>query len=405
MQKNRVVTLLILTNLAVLGATGFSASRAFGADILETLDATRIEGKLKSITDKQVVFVSGGVDKVFPVSDVAGITLGLSTDVMKAKGRQIVTTVSGHLFVTRKLLTKEENVVFGNSLLGDISIDFGRVSDLILPKVDFTPESVINRCKRRGLVAENVDMLIIERSDGNWVGAEGTFLGLTVDDVLFLVGGVERKKVRTACPAVRFSSLTKPTPTVGTIIGKRGTRVNFTSLTFKDTEVAIDAPGIGARKIDLKNIARIILKSDRVVKLADVEPAKVKEYGFFDKSFKYRSNLAVSGKPITLDGKIYPSGLGVHSFCELTYNLDKKFVKFVSMVGIDDSVKPLGDAEIVFLCDGKVVKKIRVQGKDKPVNVIVNVKGAKEFTIRVDFGADGLGVSDHVDFAGARLLK
>ena len=407
MKKNRVANFVTVTCIAVLGVTGMLADHAFGADIIETLEATCELGSVKSVTAKQVVIVIDGKEKVFPTQDVASITLGQAQDTMKEKGRHVVTTVSGHVFVasSRSLITEGEDLKFTNSLLGEVTLGFGRISDVFMPKPQITPESVRNRCQRLELLSKSFDMLVIQRNDGNWIGAEGTFHGITENEIVFIVDDQQRKKARSSCPAIRLSSLTKPTATVGEIVSSNGTIVKFTSLTLEGKQITIEAPGLGLRTVDREKVAMIQMTSGRVVNLAEIEPAAVKEYGYFDETFNFRKNLSVSGKPIKLGGKIYPLGLGMHSFSEITWNIDGKFVKFVSLVGIDDSVKPLGDASVVFLCDGKVVKTIRVEGKKAATNVIVDVKDVKKLTVRVGFGEDGLGVSDHVDLAGARFIK
>ena len=48
---------------------------------------------------------------------------------------------------------------------------------------------------------------------------------------------------------------------------------------------------------------------------------------------------------------------------------------------------------------------LRITGKGKPQPVRVKLTGVKTFVIRVDYGKDLLDSGDHVDLAGARLIK
>ena len=113
---------------------------------------------------------------------------------------------------------------------------------------------------------------------------------------------------------------------------------------------------------------------------------------------RLRSVLSSCGRSI--------GGIGVHSFSELTYNVKGQYSKFVAYVGIDDSVKPNGNVSVEILGDGKVLKKIdSVTGKDKMKQISVNIAGIKKLTLRVNFGSDKLGIGDHLDFAGAKLIK
>ena len=86
-----------------------------------------------------------------------------------------------------------------------------------------------------------------------------------------------------------------------------------------------------------------------------------------------------------------------------------------AVVGIDDAVRPGGDATLEFFADGKslvvqgpagkLTGPIRLRGADDPMPIRMDLTDAKSLTVRVGFGPDGLDVSDHVDLANARLIK
>jgi len=79
---------------------------------------------------------------------------------------------------------------------------------------------------------------------------------------------------------------------------------------------------------------------------------------------------------------------------------------FVTMAGIDDAVRPRGDAALTVLGDGKeLLAPLRLRGQDAAKRVRVEVEGVKRLVVRVGFGEDGLDVADHVDLADARLIR
>jgi len=154
------------------------------------------------------------------------------------------------------------------------------------------------------------------------------------------------------------------------------------------------------------SVATMSFASDRVTDLASLKPVAVKAHGFFDKAPKHRVNRSAGGGPLLLAGRTFPRGLGVRSFTELTYDLAGGYKSLVATVGIDDSVRPAGDARVTVLGDGKVLgKPVGVRGQDAPRQVRVDVTGVKRLTLRVDFGADQLDVADHVNIVAARLIK
>ncbi len=180
----------------------------------------------------------------------------------------------------------------------------------------------------------------------------------------------------------------------------------FTSVALSAGKLSLSVPSLGTVQIDRKVIASIRFVSQRVTNLADMKPSAVKQYGFFDQGFPYRVDRSVAGGALRLGGRAYRTGLGLHSYAKLTYKLDGAYTSFVAVVGIDESVHPNGDAQLTFLGDGKeLIPKLRLTGKDKPQTVRIKLKGVRNFTIQVGFGADDLDVSDHVNVAAARLIK
>ena len=70
------------------------------------------------------------------------------------------------------------------------------------------------------------------------------------------------------------------------------------------------------------------------------------------------------------------------------------------------SVSPVVGQRLTFLGDGKkLLAPLRITGRGKPQAVRIPLTGVKSLVIRLDYGKDQLDVGDHVDFAGARLIK
>jgi hypothetical protein len=115
---------------------------------------------------------------------------------------------------------------------------------------------------------------------------------------------------------------------------------------------------------------------------------------------------SVAGGALLLDGKQYLSGVGLHSQCELTYTLAGKYTLFVARAGINDAVRPAGEAILTILGDGKpLLKPTVLRGKEVSVPIRLDVKGVKKLTIRVGYGPDKIDAADHVDLVAARLIR
>jgi hypothetical protein len=109
------------------------------------------------------------------------------------------------------------------------------------------------------------------------------------------------------------------------------------------------------------------------------------------------------GHPLTLDGKVYSSGLGVHAASAIKYNLDGQCTGFQTDIGVDDEVRSLGSVTFEIWADGvNLFKSAVITGSTPQVSRNVDVTGKKELKLVVTKGGDSIDY-DHADWAGAVL--
>ncbi len=141
-----------------------------------------------------------------------------------------------------------------------------------------------------------------------------------------------------------------------------------------------------------------------VVCLSDLEPARVEEKPFFDYLLPWQRDLSVGKGRLSLRGQVFYKGLGVHSRCRLTYDLAGRYARFHSVIGIDDEARGKGNCVFEVWVDGeKRFESGPVTGRDEARTVEVDVTGAKELVLLVDFGEAG-DVADRADWADAYLV-
>jgi alpha-galactosidase len=113
---------------------------------------------------------------------------------------------------------------------------------------------------------------------------------------------------------------------------------------------------------------------------------------------------SVDDAPLTLNGVVYPHGIGTHAGSEMRIALKGAATKFVSMVGVDDERKSGGSVGFEVWVDGKKMADTGVMhGGDAPKLLSVPLTGAKMLTLRVTDGGDGIA-NDHADWAGALIM-
>jgi hypothetical protein len=139
-----------------------------------------------------------------------------------------------------------------------------------------------------------------------------------------------------------------------------------------------------------------------IVPLSNESPVAARQ-GFGSLAY----DKSAGGTPLTVGGKKFVSGLGMHSDGEAEYDLDGAYDTFDARVGVDDAMKawPKKGATVVFQVFVDGVKKfdsglMRAGDAAKPVSV--SVRGALSLRLVVLDGGDG-NAADHADWCDAKL--
>jgi hypothetical protein len=99
--------------------------------------------------------------------------------------------------------------------------------------------------------------------------------------------------------------------------------------------------------------------------------------------------------------------MGLHADSRLTYDLAGNYHWFEALVGLEELEDGrTGTARVKVLIDGKPrpLDIEELTGKSKPLPIRLDVKGAKELTLVVEFGKRG-DVLARVNWIDARLIK
>jgi hypothetical protein len=384
-------------------------SAAPATDAVDTVDGRRVTGSIVSMDAGALRIKKDG-------GDPAGIRPGDISSISLARGEsapnikkypELVVTYAGDSVPARDIMLDKDVLSFSNPLLGSISVPAERIVTIVFPPPGRDGPSIIEECARRGYKHGSRDRLVVLRPDGKVQSIEGLLRKVGADKISFNFSGRDRTISRSSVMVVLMARLAAPKkPVVCEILGAGDTRFKAESVRIAEKKVTAVSPAFGDLDLDRATVSTITFKSDRVVMLSDLKPVEAEEYGFFDVTFSHRLNRSVGGGPLKMAGRTYTAGVGMHSYSRLAWDIGGKYSTFLATVGIDDSVRPHGNANLTILADGKeILKPVKLTGVDKPVKVRMDVKGAKKLTLLVDFGGDGLGVADHVDIVEARLVK
>ena len=142
-----------------------------------------------------------------------------------------------------------------------------------------------------------------------------------------------------------------------------------------------------------------------MVYLSDLATLAERTEGRVHKPWPMRRDQSVAGGPLSLGGKHFRKGLGVHSRTELDYDIGSGFETFVAEIGIDDAVVPRGSVTFRVTGDGvRLYESPIITGENEPRICKVDIRGVTVLTLLVDYG-DDLDLSDHADWGAARILR
>lgn len=392
-----------------------AAGPARAQQTVDMLDGRSLSGKVEALTAESLKIKLDDEPQTLPRKDVSEIVFGSAQDVLAKAGQTVLQTVDGGYVGCSELSLAEGVLQLHCPLVGQQRAKLKSARAILMPASNQTPQAILQECQRQRIEPGSRDVLAIERADGKWVAVAGVLLSIDEEKVGIRYEGQDRTINRKGVRAIFLAELAgeRPRP-AGVLQGRSGALLYITGASIEGSSLQAETLAFGAVEVSTEALASLRFFSDRLVRLTDLEPSEVNEYGLFDHTFPYRVGGAVGGGPLRLRGKVHRHGLGLHSFSELSYAINGEYETFAALVGIDDAVRPAGLATLKILGDGeplaieigdRVAKELQISGEAPAVSIRVDVSGIKTLTLRVEFGADGLDVSDHVDIVSPRLVK
>ncbi len=157
--------------------------------------------------------------------------------------------------------------------------------------------------------------------------------------------------------------------------------------------------------LPLGTVAQLTFLSDRVVYLSDLKPVEQSVEGLLHRPWSIVVDHNVTGGPLSIAGRSFDKGIGVHSKTSLTYSLNGTYESFAATIGLDDAVRPRGSVVFRVIGDGTTLCDTgSVTGAEAAKDILVAVSGVKSLTLLVEYG-DQLDIADQADWADARLIK
>ncbi len=157
---------------------------------------------------------------------------------------------------------------------------------------------------------------------------------------------------------------------------------------------------------DVEEVSQVQVLGGRVQYLSQLRPVEVIETTVLAPPQPFRMDRSCQGDSISIAGRRYPWGIGVHADSVLTFDLKGRFREFRSDIGIASRMGQRGSVVFAVLGDGKELYRSGVlKGTgQKPTPVTVPVKGVKKLTLKVTSAGD-LDLGDAANWGAARVLR
>ncbi len=163
-------------------------------------------------------------------------------------------------------------------------------------------------------------------------------------------------------------------------------------------------PLLGEFRIPGKAVLRLRPSLDRVRPVDSLELLSDRAVPAFDRVWPIAVDKNLEGGPIRIHGRYFEKGLVFLPRRTLVFRVPRGFRLFKAALGIEDSGGGKGAALFRVLAGKREVFKKLIRASGDPVEVRLDLDGARTLTLEADFGPD-LDLGDHCAFARARLLR
>ncbi len=159
-------------------------------------------------------------------------------------------------------------------------------------------------------------------------------------------------------------------------------------------------------EIAVDEVSLVQVLGGRVQYLSQLRPVDVQQQTVLAPAQPYQMDQSCQGDTLSIAGKRYPWGIGMHANCSLTFTLQGRFEKFQSEVGIATRMGKRGSVNFTVQGDGKTLYESGVVtgGEESPRLIDIKVSGVQRLTLSVSDAGD-LDLGDVANWGSARVIR
>ncbi len=410
--RERLIFILVLTSICI----GCLAPTY--AEEVRLYDNKRIYGTISSIEDNGqsiVVLLPTGEEKKIPLTDIIAISFLGRSPLLVQSGTQEFRFINGSAVRGQMIRNQGNNVVAQSAIGGEnIQFDLSHLKGFVsMPMSEYGGRKAAELVESKGSDDTMLQDLVIDRRGSEYAGVlrrlSRTHIDLDID-ALLQVRPIKIMYVR----GVRLADSTrdKEKRWKGEVLGhlscRDGSKIkgNIEKIRLNKWHVRPNWDKQSLLEVELDEISMVQIQGGKVQYLSQLRPTAVEENTILAPPQPYRMNRNCRRNKISIAGRRYPWGIGVHANSSLTFDVNGQYKTFCSDIGIDTTMKDRGSVIFKVVGDGKELYKSPViRGSDeKARKIAVPIGGIRKLTLKVEDAGD-LDLGDIANWASARVLK
>jgi hypothetical protein len=380
------------------------------ADPIEvrTLDGRTLGGELAELTTQRLTLADGPRRTTLETDQILSIA-AKGAVVASQPAEVTVELTDGSVIAARQYVARDNKAVI--TLLDGVQLD-APLNAIQSVRLARSP-ALDDEWARLTAAAADADVLVIRNGDSLDLH-KGVVHEVAEDKVGFELDGevlpVKRAKVYGF--VYRHGAAEAPPPPVCRLFELSGSQWSVSTLLLSG-KLRLTTPSGVEVSLPLADLARIDFSGGKIIYLSDLKPEAFEWTPYFSSQrtpdslkrfYAPRFDRGFDSPTMTLGGAQYEKGLALHCRTEIVYRLPAGFRRFQATAGIDDAMRPAGNARLIIRGDDRQLEEIKLSGGEQPRNVDIDVSNVRRLTVLVDF-SDNLGSGDRLLLCNARIVK
>lgn len=394
--------------VGVFAALAFAVTAAQGADCVvrvTLLDGSSVAGVFERIERQSIYLIVEGESEALALDDINDLDFGGTRRGAATTNACQVQLAGGGSIAGSVGAAADGGLLLRSPLLGELTIPFDRAATVRFNVTDANEQAAEALFTERAADRLRAQDVLITR-DESPKALRGTLVEFGPSASRFVYNDRERTLQTDKILGVVLADTGAGAPRDHNarivLTHDQSLRCRITAST--DDALIVDAGFAKPVTVPLGGIVRIELESSRVAYLSDMSFASRKYAGVVQSDRTIRMDRSVANQTMRLDGQVYAKGVGMQAGGEIVYDLDEAYESLAATIGIDDEAGDAGSVVFRVLIDGEEVIAKRLNARDKPVDIVAPLAGARRVTLIADDAGD-TDVADWADWALIRLIR